>query len=53
MAIHKYKRKEQIEELEQHFYGPNDNKELKRLNEVTRRYADRVRDAMGIFSAQT
>ncbi|KAL7535674.1 hypothetical protein ACHAXR_006657 [Thalassiosira sp. AJA248-18] len=47
MAVHKYKQKEQIEVLEEQFYGPSNNKELKKLNERTRRYADKVRKAMG------
>lgn len=48
MGIHKYKQKHQIVSLEQQFYGPANNKELKNLNERTRRYADKVRRAMGI-----
>jgi len=48
MAFHKYKQKKQIEELDQQFYGPADNKEITKLNERTRRYADKVRWAMGI-----
>mmetsp|Transcript_38318 Transcript_38318/g.70297 ORF Transcript_38318/g.70297 Transcript_38318/m.70297 type:complete len:482 (+) Transcript_38318:26-1471(+) len=47
MGMHKYKRREQIEVLEKQFYGPTNNKELSKLNERTRRYADKVRKAMG------
>ena len=49
MGVHKYKRREQIEVLEKQFYGPTDNKELSKLNERSRRYADNVRRAMGII----
>ena len=48
MATHKYKQKWQIDSLDQQFYGPADNKELTKLDERTRRYADKVRKAMGI-----
>jgi len=48
MGIHKYKRKNLIEQLDQQFYGPPENNELKKLNQRTRRYADKVRKAMGI-----
>ena len=48
MATHKYKQKWQIDSLDQQFYGPAGNKELTKLNERTRRYADKVRKAMGI-----
>ncbi|KAL7534793.1 hypothetical protein ACHAXR_006081 [Thalassiosira sp. AJA248-18] len=47
MAFHKYKQKEQMKALEEQFYGQSNNKELKKLNERTRRYADKVRTAMG------
>lgn len=48
MGLHKYKQKEQIEQLEQHFYGPSDNNEIKRLDERTRTYVNKVRNVMGI-----
>ena len=48
MATHKYKQKWQIDSLDKQFYGPTGNKELTKLNERTRRYADKVRKAMGI-----
>ena len=48
MGIHKYKSKEKIESLDIQFYGLPDNKELTRLNERTRRYAEKVRTELGI-----
>ena len=48
VGIHKYKRAEQIRALDQQFYGPPENAEVKRLRGATRRYVDRVRAAMGI-----
>ena len=47
MGIHKYKQTHQIEQLDDQFYGPSNNKELTRLKGKTRRYADKVRRAMG------
>ena len=48
VGIHKYKQSILIEQLDKQFYGPADGKDLKRLNARTRRYADKVRRAMGI-----
>lgn len=47
MGTHNYKRRAQIEALNEQFYGKANNKELAKLNERTRRYANKVRAAMG------
>ena len=48
IGIHKYKATSEIRELEQHFYGPRDNKEIRKLRPHAREYVMKVRKAMGI-----
>ena len=48
MGIHKYKNRDQIESVDKQFYGDLSNKELTKLDARTRRYADKVRKALGI-----
>ncbi|KAL7541434.1 hypothetical protein ACHAXR_010932 [Thalassiosira sp. AJA248-18] len=47
IGLHKYKTDFEIRELEQHFYGPPDNKVLKRLDPRTKTYVNKVRKAIG------
>mmetsp|Transcript_28324 Transcript_28324/g.58023 ORF Transcript_28324/g.58023 Transcript_28324/m.58023 type:complete len:444 (-) Transcript_28324:237-1568(-) len=48
IAIHKYKYSSQMEKLEQQFYGPRDNPNIRKLSDRSRRYVTKVRRAMGI-----
>lgn len=48
IGIHKYKDTRMIRELEEQFYGPANNKEIKRLNPRSRAYVDKVRKNLGI-----
>ena len=48
IGIHKYKNRDQIESVDKQFYGDLSNKELTKLDARTRRYADKVRKALGI-----
>lgn len=48
IGIHKYKATSEIRELEQHFYGHKDNKEIGKLKPYAREYVIKVRKAMGI-----
>mmetsp|Transcript_7982 Transcript_7982/g.18001 ORF Transcript_7982/g.18001 Transcript_7982/m.18001 type:complete len:424 (-) Transcript_7982:1116-2387(-) len=47
IGLHKYKTSEEIQQLEDQFFGPPDNKELMRLNPRTKTYVKKVRKAMG------
>lgn len=48
MGIHKYKDKHRIQSLDDQFYGPDNNNELKKLKKPAREYAEKVRKEMGI-----
>jgi hypothetical protein len=48
IGIHKYKETRMILELEQQFYGPANNREIKRLNPRSRTYVDKVRKNLGM-----
>jgi hypothetical protein len=47
IGIHKYKEPHMIRDLEQHFYGPPENKEIKKLKSCARAYVRKVCKAMG------
>jgi hypothetical protein len=48
IGIHKYKETRMIRELDQQFYGPANNKEIKKLNPRSRAFVDNVRKNLGI-----
>ena len=47
IGLHKYKQDFEIRELEQHFYGPPDNKFIKKMDPRTKAYVQKVRKALG------
>ena len=47
IGLHKYKHEAEIRELDQHFYGPPDNKFLTGLDPRTKAYVMKVRKAIG------
>lgn len=48
IGLHKYKKADQIRELEETFFGPADSKVIRRLNPVSKTYVKKVRTAMGV-----
>lgn len=48
IGIHKYKETRMIRELDQHFYGPPNNKEIKKLTPRSKAFVDKVRKNLGI-----
>ncbi|KAL7485489.1 hypothetical protein ACHAW6_011098 [Cyclotella cf. meneghiniana] len=50
IGLHKYKKPQEIQMLENQFFGDVKGPDYKRLNARTKRYVDKVRKAMGIGS---
>jgi hypothetical protein len=48
IGLHKYKKADQIRELEETFFGPASSKVMSRLNPVVKTYVEKVRRAMGV-----
>lgn len=48
IGLHKYKKPDQIRELEETFFGPADSKVISRLKPVAKTYVKKVRKAMGV-----
>jgi hypothetical protein len=48
IGLHKYKKPDQIRELEDIFFGPADSKVISRLKPVAKTFVKKVRKAMGV-----
>jgi hypothetical protein len=48
IGLHKYKKPDQIRELEDTFFGPADSKVISRLKPVAKTFVKKVRKAMGV-----
>lgn len=50
IGLHKYKMPEEIVRLDRQFFGSASDEPYKKLNAKTKKYVDKVRNAMGISS---
>lgn len=50
IGLHKYKLPEEIVKLDHQFFGRTDGQSYKQLKAKTKKYVDKVRNAMGISS---